>query len=108
MTDINILTANNNKHFDDPQEYVFCNICAYEGYPYEKIIYRFERLRSEQEEGFIYETTIYDHDNRSRKHIHNPYRFKIIALQTLSNSVDAVVSGILSRLQQERREEIAN
>src|SRR5437764_13931489 len=99
MTDMNILTANNNKHFDDPQEYVFCDICAYEGYPYEKIIYRFERLRSEQEEGFIYKTTIYDHDNRSRIHIHNPYGFNIIALRTNSNSVDADTSGVLSLLQ---------
>jgi hypothetical protein len=42
------------KPFVYNQGYVFCDICAFSGYQNEKVVYQFEGLRPETEDGFIY------------------------------------------------------
>jgi hypothetical protein len=45
-----------------PEPYTYCDICNWNGYPYEKIVVRNFRIRSEDEEGFIYEFDTFDYD----------------------------------------------
>jgi hypothetical protein len=48
MTDKNTLADYDIKGF------VHCDICACDGYPYEKVVFRYTGFRSEDEDGFAY------------------------------------------------------
>jgi hypothetical protein len=78
---INIFPEDNDKLFDvNAQCYIFCDQCAWYGFPNEKIVRNFNGLRPEDEDGFIYDYTEYDYDplgNRRIEHIHK-YDQKII------------------------------
>jgi hypothetical protein len=58
-----------------------CQVCGWNGYPYEKVIIEFEGIRSEEEEGFIDKFTEYDYDcyaiEKRTKHTHK-YNAKLI------------------------------
>ena len=77
----NIFPADKHKLFDvNTQCYIFCDQCAWYGFPNEKIVRVFHGLRPEYEDGFIYRYTEYDYDpfGKSRiKHVHK-YDQKII------------------------------
>jgi|SRR5215212_1652259 len=78
---INILSEDNDKLFDvNAQCYIFCDQCAWYGFPNEKIVRIFHGLRPEDEDGFIYDYTEYDYDSSGKNriiHIHK-YNPKII------------------------------
>jgi hypothetical protein len=58
--------------------YFVCDLCALNGYPNQKIIYRCEGLRSEDEEGFIIRFAVYDYPIQAGKiHVHK-YNEKLI------------------------------
>src|SRR5215210_5342445 len=62
------------------QDYTFCDQCAWNGFPNEKIVRIFHGLRPEDEDGFIYRFTEYDYDPLDKsniKHVHK-YDQKII------------------------------
>jgi hypothetical protein len=67
MTDKNTLADSNIKGFG---RCVFCDICAFEGYPYEKVVFRYTGFRSEDEDGFAYKYTINGFQSPHRIHIH--------------------------------------
>jgi hypothetical protein len=67
MTDSNTLADNNIKGFE---RYVFCDICAFDGYPCEKVVFRYTGFRPEDEDGFAYKYTINEFENPDRIHIH--------------------------------------
>ena len=51
----------------------YCEICRWNGYPYEKVIFELQGLRSEIEDGFIIKFTTYDYKSageKRAKHIH--------------------------------------
>jgi hypothetical protein len=77
----NTFAEDNDKHFDvNAQCYIFCDQCAWNGFPYEKIVRVFHGLRPDYEDGFIYRYTEYDYDpvGKSRIiHVHK-YDQKII------------------------------
>jgi hypothetical protein len=49
------------------RSYVLCDICEFNGCPNEKVVYRYEGQRSEDEEGFITRFTVYDYSIRVGK-----------------------------------------
>jgi hypothetical protein len=67
MTDKIILADNNIKGFG---RYVFCDICAFDGYPCENVVFRYSGSRSEYEDGFAYKYTVNEFENPDRLHIH--------------------------------------
>jgi hypothetical protein len=59
--------------FDRSIKYGFCDLCKLNGFPNQKVIYKFEGLRPEEQDGFIYKFTIYEHNptgEKRTKHIH--------------------------------------
>jgi hypothetical protein len=75
----NIFSEDTDKHFD-VEDYNFCDQCACNGFPNEKIIRLFHGLRPECEDGFIYRYTEYDYDPSGKSriiHVHK-YDQKII------------------------------
>jgi hypothetical protein len=76
---INIFAEDKDKHFD-VLNYIFCDQCAWNGFPNEKIIRIFHGLRPEDEDGFICRYSEYDYDPSGKskaKHVHK-YDQKII------------------------------
>ena len=74
-----ISTEDADKHFD-VKNYIFCDQCAWNGFPNEKIVRVFHGLRAEYEDGFIYRYTEYDYDPLGKGriiHVHK-YDQKII------------------------------
>jgi hypothetical protein len=71
---INIFSEDKDKHFDiNAHCYIFCDQCAWYGFPNEKIFRVFHGLRPEHEHGFIYNYTEYDHDPAGKSkaiHVH--------------------------------------
>ena len=43
------------------RNYFLCDICEFNGYPNEKVVYQYKGLRSEDEEGFITRFSVYDY-----------------------------------------------
>jgi hypothetical protein len=70
MTDNSTLADNNIKDFDGQSRYVLCDICTFDGYPYEKVLFRYIGFRSEDEDGFAYKYTVNDFHNPDKIHIH--------------------------------------
>ena len=56
------------------EEYYLCDICAFNGYPNEKVILVIHGFKDEEEDGFVYLFTEYQYDAIARgdriKHIH--------------------------------------
>ena len=61
-TNICIISEDKIKSFDNGKSYSYCDVCTFNGYPNEKVVYRYEGLRSEDEEGFIYKITEYEYE----------------------------------------------
>lgn len=68
MTDKTTLVDNNIKGF------LLCDICAADGYPYEKVVFIYAGFRSEDEDGFAYRYTVNEFENLDRIHIHRSLR----------------------------------
>jgi hypothetical protein len=69
------------KSFDNDKNYVYCDVCEFNGYPNEKVVYYYEGLRSEEEEGFITKFTVYDYPTLfSHVHKHNRKLSKFVNL----------------------------
>jgi hypothetical protein len=54
------------------KDFVFCDICAGDGYPYEKVVFKSTGFRSE--DGFAYKYTVNAFENPDRIHIHRSLR----------------------------------
>ena len=77
----NISAEDADKHFDG-EDYIFCDQCAWNGFPNEKIRVH-HGLRPEDEDGFIYRYTEYDYDPLGKSniiHVHK-YNWKVIEEQ---------------------------
>src|SRR5215217_7269883 len=71
MTDGNTLVDNNIKGFG---KYVLCDICAFDGYTNEKVVFIYTGFRSEDEDRFVYKYTVNEYENPDRIHIHTSLR----------------------------------
>jgi predicted nucleic-acid-binding Zn-ribbon protein len=83
----NIFSEDKDKNFDVKDNtkyyYIFCDQCAWNGFPNEKIVRVFHGLRSENQDGFIYRYTEYDYDPLGKSkviHVHK-YNPNIIDAQ---------------------------
>jgi hypothetical protein len=59
--------------FDRSRKYSFCDLCELNGFPNEKVVFEFQGLRSENEDGFIYKFSTYEYPlsaHRKIRHIH--------------------------------------
>lgn len=73
-----ILIKDNDKSSASDCKYFLCDICEFNGYPNEKVVYHYEGLRSEYDEGFITVFTVYDYSiQRGKLHVHK-YNEKLI------------------------------
>ena len=70
MTTNNSISEGKNKSFDNGKNYSYCDICTFNGYPNQKVVYEYEGLRSEDEEGFIYKFTEYEYPLQKRRIVH--------------------------------------
>lgn len=60
------------------RNYFLCDICEFNGYPNEKVVYLYKGQRSEDEEGFITRFAVYDYPIQTGKlHVHK-YNEKLI------------------------------
>jgi hypothetical protein len=67
-----ILEDHKDKGSDCNQSYSNCPVCASNGFVDEKVVFEFEGLRSENEDGFIFKFTLHDYPKRQRIHHHKP------------------------------------
>jgi hypothetical protein len=58
----------------DIKDFVFCDICACDGYTYEKVVFKYAGFRSEDEDGFAYKYTVNEFENPDRIHVHRSSR----------------------------------
>ncbi|HJT47967.1 MAG TPA: hypothetical protein VJ729_07265 [Nitrososphaeraceae archaeon] len=58
----------------DIKDFVFCDICAADGYLYEKVVFKYTGFRSEDEDGFAYKYAVSEFENPDRIHIHRSLR----------------------------------
>jgi hypothetical protein len=71
MTPDNEISSARDKLFDDKCIHVcFCDQCCWNGYVDEKVVYEFEGLRPETEDGFIYIYEVYDYPVKGEKTKH--------------------------------------
>lgn len=73
-----VLSDHDNKYFDDDKNYRYCEVCEFNGYPNEKVVYHYEGLRSEDEEGFITRFVVYDYPVQTKKIHEHKYNEKLI------------------------------
>jgi hypothetical protein len=81
------------------EPYSYCDICAWNGYTFEKIVLENFRIRPEDEEGFIYEFDTFDYDPDRNKRIPHKHKFN-------QELIDLQVNAILNQqqsMQQEKR-----
>jgi hypothetical protein len=53
------------------QNYLFCDICTFNGYPNEKVVFVIHGFRHEDEDGFAIKFTQYDYPIQNEKvHVH--------------------------------------
>jgi hypothetical protein len=71
------LHSHNDKSFDYNQEYSYCDICAENGYQNEKVIFHYEGIRPEYEDGFIYKFSVYDYESPNIIHIHKSTKITV-------------------------------
>jgi hypothetical protein len=74
----------------DNNRYSYCDVCAFNGYPNEKVVREYEGLRSEDEDGFIYKFTDCDYPIQTSNkvvHVHkwNQEIFDRLVNQSLAN-----------------------
>jgi hypothetical protein len=86
---VNTFSNDKNNSLDDPDEqcYTLCQVCAWGGFPKEKIFTVINRLRSENEEGFIYEIVEYDYDPTSKNKVLHSHRYDHKIINELINSL---------------------
>ena len=73
------------------RNYFLCDICEFNGYPNEKVVYQYKGQRSEDEEGFITRFSVYDYPIQAGKfHVHkwNDELINRLVNQSLGNSED--------------------
>ena len=90
MTDKNTLAGNNIKDFHDLQKYVYCDLCAMNGYANEKVIFQLKGLRSENQDGFIYKFTTYDYKLSGEKRTQHTHKYNLKLIHEL---VDLALKG---------------
>jgi hypothetical protein len=78
MTTNNGISKDKIKSFDNDKNYSYCNVCAVNGYPNKKVVYEYEGLRSEDEEGFIYKLTEYEYPLQKRIVHKHKYNYELI------------------------------
>jgi hypothetical protein len=87
-----IVTSNSSIFEDKIKSFAtYCDVCAFNGFPYEKVVYEYGGLRSEDEEGFIYNFTEYEYPLQKRVvHVHkwNHDLINTLVNQSLGNSED--------------------
>jgi hypothetical protein len=86
MTTNDSISKDKIKSFDNHKNYSNCDACTLNGYPNEKLVYEYEGLRSEDEEGFIYRFTEYEYLLQKRivhKHKYNDELINRLVNQSL-------------------------
>ena len=72
------------------ESYSYCDTCAWNGYPYERVVLENFRIRPEDEDGFIYEFDIFNYDiDRNKRTPHN-HKFN-------QELIDSYVNAILKK-----------
>ena len=80
------------------EPYSYCDICAWNGYPCERIVLENFRIRPEDEDGFIYEFDTFDYDPDRNKRIPHKHKFN-------QELIDLQVNAILSQQESMQQEE---
>jgi hypothetical protein len=76
--------------FKESESYSYCDTCAWNGYPYEKVVLENFRIRPEDEDGFIYEFDIFNYDtDRNNRTLHK-HKFN-------QELIDSYVNAILNK-----------
>jgi hypothetical protein len=71
--------------FDRSIKYSFCDLCELNGFPNIKVVFEFQGLRSEYEEGFIYKFEVYEYpisEHHKKRHAHTFNRKSIRKLNS--------------------------
>ena len=58
---INDSNKDKDKSSVSDRNYFLCDICEFNGYPNEKVVYQYKGQKSEDEEGFITRFSVYDY-----------------------------------------------
>jgi hypothetical protein len=83
-------TKSSNLNCSIAAEYNYCDLCALNGCPNQKVIYQFEGFRAEEEEGFIYKFSIYDYPIEKEKRINHKHKCN-------KRFIDAIVNVALQK-----------
>jgi hypothetical protein len=97
----NVFSEDKDKNFDVKDNtqcyYIFCDQCAWNGFPCEKIAIENFRIRPEDEEGFIYEFDTFDYDPKEKKRIPHKHKFN-------QEHINSQVNAILKRQESMQQE----
>jgi hypothetical protein len=75
------------------KEYSFCDVCAFNGYPHEKVVFVIHGFRTENEDGLAIKFTQYDYPLQNEKvHVHK-YNGELI-----NNLVNQSLAGVEASL----------
>jgi hypothetical protein len=102
MTTERILADHKDKRSDCNQSYSNCHVCAFNGFADEKVVFKFEGLRAEHEDGFIFKFTVYNYPNQGRIHHHKPLRVLEVNSSVCRHCTDSL--HVISRRIQKSKE----
>lgn len=70
---VKVNTASSNLNYSIAADYSCCDLCALNGYPNQRVVFEYEGLRPEDEDGFIYKFSLYEYpllEHHKRRHLH--------------------------------------
>ena len=65
----------------------YCDICEWNGYPTEKVVVEYFRVRSEDEDGFIYEFDTFDYNPDGDNRILHKHKFNQELIDSQVNTI---------------------
>ena len=54
-------TESSNLNYSIAADHTYCDLCALNGYPNQKVVFEYEGLRPEEQDGFIYKFSVYEY-----------------------------------------------
>jgi hypothetical protein len=66
-------TKSSNLNYSIAADYSYCDLCALNGHPNQKVVFEYEGLRPEDQDGFIYKFSVYEYpllEHLKRRHVH--------------------------------------
>jgi hypothetical protein len=78
-------TESSNLNYSIADDYSYCDLCALNGHPNQKVVFEYEGLRPEDQDGFIYKFSVHEYplrEHHKRRHLHVFQSKRVMKSQT--------------------------